>query len=219
MDAVIFDMDGVVVDSERYWVPMQNEHLLPRTTGVDVASADEITGMASDDVYRYLDAEYGTQVTESEFLALFDDLAVRVYGEKVALIDGFESLVGALRERGSGIGLASSARTDWIGIVLERFDIRDEFDVVVSAEDIAEEGKPKPGIYFHTIRSLSVLPEECVVVEDSSPGVRAAKAAETYCIGFENSSAGNQDLSAADTTVRNPAELRTRLLSLCSSRS
>ena len=99
---------------------------------------------------------------------------------------------------------------------MDRFDIQDAFDEIVSAEQIAGDGKPAPDIYLHTASLLAVAPRECVAIEDSTHGVQAAKAADMYCIGFRGTGDEQQDLSAADTIAESPNELRRQLLSVSS---
>ena len=207
MKAVIFDMDGVVVDSERYWATVEEDHIFEEAVGADRLSAAEIAGMNVEDVYDYLDEQYGTTVSERAFVDLYDEAAETVYTERAALMDGFEGIVDDIRRRGQRVALASSSPRRWIDLVRDRFALADAFDVVVSAEDIEGQSKPAPAIYRHTADLLDVEPDECIAVEDSKHGVDAAKEAGMYCVGFRTAANRDQDLSRADVIVETPREL------------
>ena len=211
MKAVIFDMDGVVVDSERHWGAIEEAEIFAEAVGPDRLSASEIAGMNVSDVYAYLDEKFGTKVTESAFVDLYDEAAEEVYTRRAALMDGFEAVVEDARRRGQAVALASSSPRRWIDLALERHDLHDAFALVVSAEDIDGASKPAPDIYRHTADLLGVEPDECIAVEDSKHGVDAAKGAGTYCIGYRTAANRNQDLSRADVIVEGPGELADQL--------
>ena len=207
-NAVLFDMDGVIVNSEDFWVELEEETIFPEV-GVGDIEDDEITGMNYREIYDYLDEEYGTDVTKEEFVALYNEIAEDLYGEHVSLMDGFHDLLDGLREDGVDVALVSSSPHDWIEIVTERFDL--EFEEVVSADDIDVPGKPEPAIYEYAAGLLDYRADECAAVEDSENGVESAVRAGTYCVGYPNG-AKELDLSMADVVVSSPAELREELL-------
>ncbi len=210
MKAVLFDMDGVIVNSEDFWVELEEETIFPEVVADDV-STDEITGMNYREIYDYLDSEYETTATKDEFVAIYDEAAQQLYGDHVSLMDGFHDLLAGLCDRGTEVALVSSSPPHWIEIVLDRFDL--EFSAVVSAEDIDAPGKPEPAIYEHAAAQLGKRADECAAVEDSKHGVESAVRAGAYCVGFPNG-VKELDLSAADVVVSSPAELRDELLSL-----
>ncbi|MFC6733159.1 HAD family phosphatase [Haladaptatus sp. DYSN1] len=209
-EAVLFDMDGVIVDSERYWIQQERDHIFPETVEGDITPA-ETTGMNVEDIYDFLDAEFETLVSKAEFLGRYDTAASHIYREEVALMEGFRDLVASLRAAGVKVALVSSSKHDWIEMVLDRFDLHEAFDLVVSAEDIDGASKPEPDIFLHAASRLSVEPSACVVVEDSTHGVQAAVAAGMYCIGYAPDSPG-QNLTAADDVANGPADLKEKLL-------
>ena len=215
MDAICFDMDGVIVDSERHWVPIENERILPAVIESGQPTASEITGMNVSDLYGYLDAKYGTTMDEAAFRSHYDDVAEELYTERAALMDGFEGLRADLRDRDAALALVSSSPHRWIDFVLDRFDLRGAFDAVVSADDIDGASKPEPEIYEHGAARLDVPAARCVAVEDSAHGVEAAVAAGMYVLGYRTDANDSQDLSGADAVVAGPEELRERLEVLC----
>jgi HAD superfamily hydrolase (TIGR01509 family) len=208
-------MDGVLVDSERFWHAFEDEWVFAEATE-GTPDRDEITGRNYREIHDYLTQEYGTTVSKEEFVARYDEHAMDVvYRDGVELMDGAETLFDDLREEVK-VAIVSSAPQSWIGVVRERFDL-DPLDLVLSADDIDEPGKPEPHIYEHAAHQLGLDPGDCVVVEDSYNGVLAASRAGTYCIGYRTSENQDVDHSAADEVVEGPEELRvalTRLIGL-----
>lgn len=210
MDAVCFDMDGVIVDSERHWATLETERIFPETVEGDV-TPDEIAGMNVDDLYDYLDEHYEPTVSREEFIGAYDDAAETLYYDRAALFPGFHALLDALRQEGVAVALVSSSPHRWIAMVLDRFDLEGAFDAVVSVEDIDGPGKPAPDVYRFATAQLGVDPADCVAVEDSTHGTAAAVDAGLTCYGYTGASDDPATLERADAVASDPAELRTLL--------
>lgn len=200
--AVIFDMDGVIVDSELHWKSTEGfflRSLIPNWTAAD---QDKIIGLSVHDLYRLLVGGYGVEQSKEQFLVMYQGMADEIYGQKVSLLPGFLELLAWLREQEVPLALASSSPMSWINIVLDRFELRSAFPVVVSADELDEgRGKPAPAIYLLTAQRLGVQPSKCVVIEDSANGALSAKRAGMFCIGLRNGFNDEQDLSAADVVT------------------
>lgn len=209
MDAVCFDMDGVLVDSEDYWVPYEKEDLFPRL-GVKDMDVGEITGMNYKEIYAYLLETYGIEMDRDEFLAWYDDAATTIYDEKVTLLDGAADLTADLRQRGVTVALVSSSPHHWIDVVFDRFDLA--FDAVVSADAVEGPGKPAPVVYEHAAEKVGVDPTDAAAVEDSLHGIEAARRAEMHVVGFRHGHTDDTDRSGADYVADSPADLREHLL-------
>ncbi len=201
MDAVIFDMDGVIVDSEIHWKTTEGFFLQSLAPAWNVNDQDKIIGLAVHDVYKMLVDTYQLQKTKAEFLELYLEMANKIYGQKVSLIKGFTELLARLHKNNIPVALASSSPRTWIDIVLQRFHLRESFKVVVSADELNGDGKPSPAIYLLTARQLGIRPERCIAIEDSKNGVLSAKNAGMFCIGFRNGFNDEQDLSRADKVI------------------
>ncbi len=210
VEAVIFDMDGVIVNSEEYWGPVQKEILETTVPDADM-DFKEVRGMNVLDQYDYLDERYDTAISRDRFFELYDERADAVYRDSVELMEGFHDILALIRDRGKTVAICSSSFHRWIDQVKDRFDLEDAFDTVVSAEDIDGPSKPDPHIYRFTADRLDVEPEHCVVVEDSAHGVTAAEDAGMYCIGYCTDPGREHELSHADTVVHGPDELRNTL--------
>lgn len=209
MTAVLFDMDGVLVDSEDYWVEREREEIFPDVVADGPIPPAEITGMNYREIFDYLDEHYEVTVDPETFLDLFDRTAREIYTEEVDLLPGVESLLADLHAAGHPAAIVSSSPHEWIDLVVDRFDL-DDFDAVISAESV-ERGKPAPDVYEYAAETLAIDPADCVAVEDSEHGVEAAARAGTTVIGYRSGADESVDLSAADVVVETPDALRSEV--------
>jgi len=207
--AVLFDMDGVIVDSERYWHDAQPEHIFPATLAGAYPDLDETTGMNYKEIYDYLDANYEPKISKDEFIDIFDETAREIYRERVSLLDGFHELRDDLAANDVTVSIVTSAPPAWHEIVTERFDIT--VGETISAEDIDGAGKPAPDVYEHAADVLGIDPGDCLVVEDSKNGVEAGKRAGMTVIAYRSGPNDDTDLSAADVVVDGSAELHAEI--------
>ncbi len=205
--SVIFDMDGVIVDSERQWKALEGFFLQSLIPEWGSADQGRIIGLSVHDLYRLLTSEYNFTESKERFLDIYYEMAREIYGQKSSLIEGFPELLADLLEQSVPLALASSSPMNWTNIVLDRFKLHPAFRVVLSADELQGEGKPSPMIYLLTARRLGVQPEKCIVIEDSRNGVLSAKRAGMYCIGFRNGFNEEQDLSPADMVIHGFKEL------------
>jgi HAD superfamily hydrolase (TIGR01509 family) len=184
VEAVIFDLDGVLVDSEHVWDEVREE--LARERGGrwhDRAQAD-MMGMSSVEWSRYMHDVIGLTEPPEEIDAEVVRRMRARYAEELPLLDGgveaVRRLAGAYR-----LGLASSSNRAIIDAVLEAAGIAGLFEVTVSSEEV-EHGKPAPDVYLEAARLLGVPPGRCVAIEDSANGIRAAAAAGMRVIAIPN---------------------------------
>jgi HAD superfamily hydrolase (TIGR01509 family) len=207
-DTVIFDMDGVVVDSELYWGKPDFNFLRSLIPGWDMNKHMKRTGISIYDIHESLKPEFSVSIKKSEFLNKYHRLAEEIYGKKSLLLPGFLEFIRSLKREGFKTAIVSSSPRSWIDIVMKRFGIANLFDRIVSADGFKGRGKPAPDIYLHAAGELGVNPGDCVVIEDSENGVASAKAAGMKCIGFRGKNkTGVQELSRADFVVDGFSEL------------
>lgn len=211
MDAVCFDMDGVLVNSEDYWIELEREHVLPTVCPDDDVPVEEVTGIFYEEQYDVLDGKYDVAVDYEAFCSLYEEAADEVYRERVDLTPGVRGLVRTLRGRGVPVGMVTASPPEWYRIVLERFELNGLFDVVVSAADVDGPGKPDPAIYERAASGLDVDPADCLAVEDSMHGTESARRAGMTVVGFGVGEAGN-GLSEAHVVAETPDALRESLL-------
>ena len=198
MKAVIFDMDGVIVDSEARWKEVEAEFFRARVPGWKEADNDRITGLGVEDLHRFLVAEFDLAMGKVEFLAHCDVSARKVYRDRVDCSEGFLDLARRLQHRGVRTALASSSPERWVKLVVERFELSPLLDAVVSADDVGGKTKPLPDLYLEAASRLNLPPGECLAVEDSAIGLLAAKRAGMRAAAYRTAHNEGQDLSAAD---------------------
>ena len=212
MDAVLFDMDGVLVDSVSHKYEIWRR-VLHDDLELDVAMTD-LVGLNGEDKYEYLQRHTAIRLDEAEFAERMSEGIDEVYAERTDLLDCFEQVAEHFRSEGVRIGIVTAGSNHHLQKVVNRFGIGDAVDVTISADTIDGPSKPEPDLYLHAISALSVEPADCVAVEDSKNGVRAAKQAGAYCIGYRPPENLDQDLGEADETVADSDALETRLLTL-----
>ncbi len=201
ISAVVFDMDGVMVDSELQWKLAEKEFLLHRVPRWRAEDYQRVTGLSPSALYDFLNEAYGLAESRESFLHDCGRLAETIYKNRVTLADGLLETFARVKSSGRSLGIASSSPRDWISMVLERFGLAAWFGAVVSADDVNGRTKPLPDSYLAACARLGFVPEVCAAVEDSRVGVLAAKNAGLFCLAFRNGANGDQDFSAADAEI------------------
>ncbi|GGG47281.1 HAD family hydrolase [Hymenobacter glacieicola] len=205
---VIFDMDGVIVDTE----PVHRYAYFSHFRELGIAVPDEeyatFTGRSTKNVYQYLKDKHGLAQPVEELVMMKREFFNQAFDEKpdLDLLEGVRVLIEELHAHGMQLILASSASHSTIDRVMRRFALGPYFSHVVSGEDFPR-SKPDPAIFVHAASLSAAPPAECVVIEDSANGVTAAKAAGLYCIGYNSEHSPLQDLSHADLVVGHFHEL------------
>lgn len=180
--AVLFDMDGIIIDSEIYWERIEKEYARIKGLKYSEDYRRTIMALSERELAQVLRARYGLKETVEQIVAERGAMALGIYQKKAKLLPDFLSLIKKLRGKYK-IALVSSSPFEWIDLILERFKLRPYFDEIVSAEEMRDgHGKPHPAIYLFAGRRLRVRPAECLVFEDSVNGVKAAKAAGMFCV-------------------------------------
>ena len=209
---ICFDMDGVLVQSEDHWRTIQRERILPTVAPNDDIPLSAITGRDYTEVYPDLDEQYELAVSREEYEELFAEAGREIYREHATMLDGFDELLGELRDAGVALALTTSAPWEWIDAIDDRFGLLQYFDAAISARDIDGPGKPEPDIYERGAAELGIDPSDCWAVEDSTAGARAAVAAGMRTIGFHGDGE-KADLSMVDELASDADGLRAVLLS------
>jgi len=182
--AVIFDLDGVLLDSEAAWVKVKKE-FTEETGGHWKEQAQwDMLGMSSIEWSRYMHDELGVPVPPEQISSAVADRLAQQYREQLPLLPGALEAVRSLARQWP-LGLASSSNRKVIDLVLQKAGLADAFEVTVSSEEVSA-GKPAPDVYLEAAKRLGVEPAECAAIEDSANGIRSAHAAEMAVIAIPN---------------------------------
>jgi HAD superfamily hydrolase (TIGR01509 family) len=207
IDAVIFDLDGLLLDSEQIWDDVRER--LARERGgrwSDRAQAD-MMGMSSPEWSSYMHEVVGLVEPPEEINAEVVRRVASSYRDRLPVIDGAPEAVERLAERWP-LALASSSNRELIELVLDEAKLRDRFRVTVSSEEVAR-GKPAPDVFVEAAGRLAIAPERCAVIEDSRNGILAGRAAGMRVIAVPNPHfpPGEDAVGAADVVLGSIREL------------
>lgn len=210
---VIFDMDGVIIDSEplHYKVFMQYASVL----GISMTSEeyDTFIGTTNEYIFGFLKEKYHLTQAVPDLVQDYD-AKIKQYllasKNSLAPIEGVDDLIKQCYGRDLQLAVASSSAKDRIDLVIDMFGLAPYFTAKISGQQV-ERSKPAPDIFLLAAATIGLLPEECVVIEDSHNGVTAAKAAGMKCIGYVNPNSGKQDISHADRVIRHFSELNKQI--------
>ena len=175
IEAVVFDLDGVIVDSEQVWDEVRERYTRESGGTYTESATREMMGMSSLEWSRYMAEALGVPGTPKEINAAIVERMLERYGESPPLIPGAVEAVRRCAERWP-LAVASSSNPELIEVVLDAAGLRDLFPVAVSSQEVAR-GKPAPDVYLEAARRLDVEPAACAAIEDSTNGIRAGKAA------------------------------------------
>jgi HAD superfamily hydrolase (TIGR01509 family) len=182
--AIIFDLDGVLVDSEAVWDAARREVALEHGGTWPDDAQRVMMGMSSTEWSAYLHDELGVALSPEQISDTVVSRMESLYKERLPLLPRARETVIGLRDRWP-LGLASSANRPIIDLVLKLAELADCFTATVSSEEVAR-GKPAPDVYLEAARRVGFPPAECAAVEDSSNGLRSAAAAGMTVVAIPN---------------------------------
>jgi beta-phosphoglucomutase family hydrolase len=204
--AVIFDLDGVIAETEHVHIQAEKETMLKHGVKMSENELHEYTGTTAKQMFTELIRKYNLNVTFDEIFNEKEKIMFKLLEKEVEPTKGVIVLLLKLKQRRVKLGIGSSSHKRLIEYVLNKLNITSLFDAVVGAEDIVN-SKPNPEIFLTCAKRLHTQPEACLVVEDSKLGVEAAKKAGMKCLGYRNPNSGNQDLSKADIATSDFSKL------------
>ena len=207
IDCVIFDLDGVIVDSEQVWDDVREQLVRERTGRWHEGAQAAMMGMSSTEWSRYMHDELLLPESPEEINTEVVRRMLERYRESLPLLDGAVDAVRRLADEFT-LGVASSSNRPLIEAVLDGAEIAACFAVVISSEEVAR-GKPAPDVYLEVAQRLGVEPARCAAVEDSSNGLRAAHAAGMRVLALPNAHypPAADALALADVIVRTAHDL------------
>lgn len=212
IEALIFDLDGVLIDSEQIWDQVRRE-LVSDVGGRWLPDATQVMqGMSSVEWSAYLHDALKVPLNPEEINKEVVARIIDRYRKHLPLLPGAVQAVGRMRER-FPLGLASSSNREVIRVVLEQAELDDAFAVVVSSEEVAR-GKPAPDVYLEAASRMGWETSQCGVVEDSANGIRSGVAAGMIVVAIPNPHfpPPNDVLSMARVVIKEIGDLDVRLL-------
>lgn len=202
LQTVIFDMDGVIVDTEPVHNYAYYQHF--KELGIEVSAEmyASFTGNSTKNVFQKIKDHFGVaediptlvEKKRSLFNDAFDTKA------DLFLLEGVEELIKQLHQNGIQLILASSSSKVTINRVFNRFNLHTYFSYIVSGEDFPQ-SKPNPDIFLEAVRLSKSNKENCIVIEDSTNGIKAANAAGIFCVGYRSVNSKKQDYSLANLVI------------------
>lgn len=212
IEAVIFDMDGVLIDSEP--LHFEVDEMVLKHLQIDKGKhyLERFVGYTNPAMWKIIKEEYKLEQSIEGLIEL--QMRIKLdYLEKsnYVAIDGVLELLNKIQAKKIPLAIASSSPRIFIEAVIDKIQIARYFTTWISGEEVPE-SKPAPDVFLGAAAMLNVQPENCIVIEDSKSGTIAAKSAGMKCIGFQNPNSGNQDLSEADFIFDSFSELHKRLL-------
>ncbi len=207
MNYIIFDMDGVLLDSE----PMHQEIIYEvfQLKGIpfDKAYIETLTGMSAFPMWEKVKHDAQRSESVEELIKFHRDYFFKRLPEvKVPLVPHVKDVLEKFKNEGKHLSLASSSGRKLIDIFTQQTNIAHYFEVIMSGDDV-QYSKPNPEIFLKVAQWYGLPATQFTVIEDSTNGVKAAKSAGMQCVGFQNPLSGGQDLSQADLLIHSMQEL------------
>jgi HAD superfamily hydrolase (TIGR01509 family) len=207
IEAVVFDLDGVILDSEEIWDDVRERYVRRRSGRYDAKAQRAMMGMSSTEWSAYLHDELGVDLPPEQINADVVELMAARYREQLPLVPGAREAVERMAAA-FPLAIASSSNRPLIVVALELAQLAGHFRATVSSEEVAR-GKPAPDVYLEAARRLGVDPRVCAAVEDSHSGIASAKASGMRVVAIPNRRYPPDDdtLGEADLVLESIAQL------------
>ncbi len=203
-NTVIFDMDGVIIDSIPLHKKTYSEIFKKMNVPFSIEKFDEINGRHIEDAFNYIKENYGGNFNVNKAVKKKKEKNIEI-SKKAHLMKGTKKLIKILADKNFNLILATSATKKEAENVFKRFNLNQYFDCVITGEDV-EHSKPNPEIFVSCIKKLNLNKKNSVVIEDSPKGIKAAKKAGMKCIALTSTHKKTQ-LNEADAVVENLNEI------------
>jgi HAD superfamily hydrolase (TIGR01509 family) len=208
IQTVIFDMDGVIVDTEPVHHYAYQQHFKQLNIDVSPEMYASFTGNSTKNIYQRLKTTFNLKEDVQTLVETKRNLFNQAFNSKqdLYLLDGVEDLIVELHTKGMQLVLASSSANVTIEMIFTRFNLHQYFTHKVSGEDFPN-SKPHPAIFLKAALLAQTPVENCIVIEDSTNGIKAANAAGIFCIGYKSLNSKLQDYTLANKVISHFNEL------------
>ena len=207
LEAIIFDMDGVLVDSEYTYFQSKSQILSEAGHEVEDSYHFQFMGTTSDYMWEKMKQEFSLPLSVAEYIQQMTALRqAMIKRDGIRVIPHVQEFVKGLSQAGLKLAVASSSSLAEIKVNLAEIGLSEYFSEVVSTEEV-EHSKPAPDVYLAAAERIGIMPENCLGIEDTKNGTGAVRNAGMVCGGFANPSFPKQDLAFADRVVSSFSEL------------
>lgn len=202
IEAIIFDMDGVLVDSEPFHIEIEKRQFERNKLIVSAEEHLNYMGMASDVMWRTIVHKHQLNIPVEELIDQNRTESIRYFSEltTIPVMPGLIELLEMLKGKNYPMAVASSSFPEIIELILKKTELRDYFRVVVSSQE-AGKSKPEPDVFLLAAKKLGVPPTNCIVIEDSFNGIAAAHAANMHCVAYQGPGSNPQQQKEADAVI------------------
>ncbi len=210
LKAVLFDMDGVIVDTEPLHRKAYHQMFNDVNINVDAKLYESFTGQSTLNICKRLVTYFKLNETHEHLMTLKRKhySYLFTHDEDLTLIDGVLELIKDYHANNITLVVASSASMTGINQIFERFNLNQYFSAKFSGADL-KQSKPHPEIFIKAAKSTGFKNAECMVIEDSTNGIKAAHAAGIFCVGFKSKHSTGQDYSLANYVINNFEDIKT----------
>ncbi|GBF50445.1 HAD-superfamily hydrolase, subfamily IA, variant 3 [Leptospira ryugenii] len=196
-------MDGVILDSEKIYLDMNQKWFHELGFHLPIQIHQNYIGISASIFWNFLKSEFKLKEDVQHYIELEKELKFKTLSRlDLKPTDYLVDFLNFLKVKNCKIALASSSLRKNINLILSKLDVTGYFDFIISGEEVAF-GKPNPDIFLKVSEFFNCSTSNCIVMEDSTNGIKAAKAANMFCVGYYNPNSGNQDLSQADLIINN----------------
>jgi beta-phosphoglucomutase family hydrolase len=209
--AVIFDMDGLMVDTEPLYSQAMQQVAQKRGKCFTLELKQKIMGRLAIDSMRIFKEALGLNESPEEILEEREKIYGKLIAQEIKPMPGLFKVLELLDKMGIRKAIASSSKRCWIELIIDKLGIRNQFEIIVSGQEI-QRGKPNPDIYLLAAKKLNLKPQQCLVIEDATSGVKSAKSANMKCIAIPNQFTQGLDFSGADLVLNSLEEINEHLL-------
>ena len=208
IEAIIFDMDGVLVDSEPIHVEIEKQQFLLNEVTISEEEHQKYMGTASDMMWRTIAERQKMRLSIEELIEQNRTESIRIFSEltEIPVMPGLVELLEKLKAKKYPLAVASSSFPEIIDIILEKTQLKKYFKVIVSGEE-AGKSKPEPDVFLLASQKLGIKPENCLVIEDSFNGIAAAHAAGMSCVAYQSPGVDPKTQREADSVVKSFEQL------------